>query len=181
MDASQKAVYDELSQSRKTGTSGPSGPWLASAPLADAAQNLGRVCRYETSFTQRETELAILATAYANRAAADWTLHVEEARKAGLEEEYIGALARGHVPAFEPGSKEAAIYAVSADLLLHRRVSADHYAEGVSVLGEKAMVELVSIVGYYTYCAMTTNAFEIEPKDLPSGAHPKAPWEADAI
>ena len=57
-----------------------------------------------------QAEIAILATAYAYRAGSEWTVHVVEARKAGLIDEHIAAIARGCAPAFAPGSKERAIY-----------------------------------------------------------------------
>ena len=156
------------------------GPWLASAPLADAAQTLGRVCRYETSLSQREAEIAILATAYSHKAGAEWSIHVGEARKAGLEEEHIAKLARGAAPAFAAGSRDAAIHDVAADLLEHKRVSAAHYAAGVGALGEKGVVELVSIVGYYAYVALTLNTFEVVDPLLPAGVRASAPRTADA-
>ena len=43
------------------------------------------------------------------------------------------------------------------------RVSDTCYERAEEALGSKAVVELVSIVGYYTYVAFTLNTFEIEP------------------
>lgn len=142
-------------------------PWLVSAPLAEAARGLGKVCWSETSFSPREAEIAILATAYAYRAASEWTVHVVEARKAGLVDEHIAAIARGTAPAFAPNSREHAIYAVATDLLEHKRVSSANYAHGVASFGEAGIVELVSIVGYYGYLALTLNTFEIEDPHAP--------------
>ena len=134
-----------------------------------------------------QAEIAILATAYAYRAGSEWTVHVVEARKAGLIDEHIAAIARGCAPAFAPGSKERAIYAVANDLLEHKRVSSANYAAGVASLGETGMVELVSIVGYYGYVALTLNTFEIEDPHAPDvcvgeggRSCAKSPWEADA-
>jgi adenosylmethionine-8-amino-7-oxononanoate aminotransferase/alkylhydroperoxidase family enzyme len=155
-------------------------PWLASPPLASAARELGRVCWSGTSLSSREAEIAILATAYAYRAGAEWSVHVVEARKAGLADEHIAAIARGCAPAFAPHSKERAIYAVANDLLEHKRVSAVHYAQAVASLGETGVVELVSLVGYYGYVALTLNAFEIDGPHAPEAHSPKLPWEADA-
>ena len=156
-----------------------------------------------------QAEIAILATAYAYRAGSEWTVHVVEARKAGLIDEHIAAIARGCAPAFAPGSKERAIYcnpkpkpkpkpkpnpnqeraiyAVATDLLEHKRVSSANYAAGVASLGETGMVEIVSIVGYYGYVALTLNTFEIEDPHAPDvcvgeggRSCAKSPWEADA-
>ena len=110
-----------------------------------------------------------------------------EARKAGLIDEHIAAIARGCAPAFASGSKERAIYAVANDLLEHKRVSSANYAAGVASLGETGMVEIVSIVGYYGYVALTLNTFEIEDPHAPDvcvgeggRSCAKSPWEADA-
>ena len=35
------------------------------------------------------------------------------------------------------------------------------YRAGVAALGEKGLVELVSVLGYYTFVSMTLTAFEI--------------------
>ena len=37
------------------------------------------------------------------------------------------------------------------------------YEAAVEALGQRGVVELTSVVGYYTYVAMTLNVFEIEP------------------
>ena len=72
-------------------------------------------------------------------------------------------------------------------LTLTRRVSSANYADGVASLGETGMVELVSIVGYYSYLALTLNTFEIEDPHAPDAcvgeggrSCAKSPWEADA-
>ena len=84
-------------------------------------------------------------------------------------------------------NQERAIYAVATDLLEHKRVSSANYAAGVASLGETGMVELVSIVGYYGYVALTLNTFEIEDPHAPDvcvgeggRSCAKSPWEADA-
>ena len=87
---------------------------------------------------------------------------------------YIAALARGAVPAFAAGSKEQAVYSIAADLLESKRVSAANYAAGVAALGEVGVVELVSIVGYYSFVALTMNTFEIPDPQLPEGVNARA-------
>ena len=63
MTPEQQAIHDEIARTRTTGIRGPFGPWLACPSVARPAQELGRVCRYETSLALRESELAILLTA----------------------------------------------------------------------------------------------------------------------
>ena len=164
------------------------GPATASPPPAPrfkgpeeaALESLGLAHAPATSLEPRQAEIAVLATAYAYRSAAAWTVHVREAREAGLEDEHIAAIARGMAPAFPPGSTERAVYAIASDLLEHKRVSAANYAAGVDSLGEKGVVELVKVVGYYGSVALTLNAFEIDDPHTPDGVSAKSPWEADA-
>ncbi len=48
-----------------------------------------------------------------------------------------------------------------------RRVSATTYRTAVEALGERGVVDLVGILGYYVLISMTINAFEVP---LPDGA-----------
>jgi 4-carboxymuconolactone decarboxylase len=51
-------------------------------------------------------------------------------------------------------------------------VSDATYAEALQRLGERRLVELTALVGYYTMVAMTLNAHEIP---LPEGVQPAFP------
>ncbi len=53
------------------------------------------------------------------------------------------------------------VYEVSSALLATRRVPEALYRRSVAVLGERGMVELVGILGYYGLVALTLNAFEL--------------------
>jgi 4-carboxymuconolactone decarboxylase len=61
------------------------------------------------------------------------------------------------------------VYDISNSLLETKAIVGDLYQAGVRALGEKGMVELVAILGYYSLVAMTLNAFEI---GLPESLQP---------
>lgn len=44
---------------------------------------------------------------------------------------------------------------------LGQQFRAGLYREGLAAFGERGMVELVGIIGYYTFVAMILNAFEM--------------------
>ena len=46
-----------------------------------------------------------------------------------------------------------------------RRLSDDLYAEAKAALGERGLVDLIGILGYYTLISMTLNAFAVENPD----------------
>ena len=64
----------------------------------------------------------------------------ERARVRFRKAESLSALARGVAPAFAADSTEAAIYRATADLLEHKRVSADNYAAAVAAIGTRPIV-----------------------------------------
>ena len=175
MTRRQREIYDEISRNRTTGVAGPFGPWLANPDFAQHAQLLGKTCRYDLmSYDLRLSELAILVTAMHTNAPTEWTIHVEEARKAGLEESIIAAVetygagmplaVRDDVfntDIFDPVDR--AVYDVVAELNREHSVSDSSYWALHKARGDAGVVELVGLVGYYGLVSMTLNTFEIEP------------------
>jgi len=164
MDDDQRRVRAAIAGTRTTGLRGPFGPWLANPALAEPAQALGRVCRYETSLPLRESELVILLTATSARCPTEWAIHVAEARRGGLEEEVIAAIEASQRPLPLAAPRDVALAAFAAAVLDGKgRVDDATYALAKGELGEKGLVEVTSIIGYYQYVALTLNVFEIQP------------------
>lgn len=177
MNEAQLEIRSKILESRKgTGLSGPFGPWLAIPEVAEPAQELGRACRYGTSLSFRESELVILLTGAKTRSHAEFDIHVGEALKAGIDMEVIQAIPRDEnfslasvesklVPLLD-NDREKAMARFVAELLDTYTVSDDTYAATKASLDDKdtALVEIVSIVGYYNYVAFTLNAFRIPSK-----------------
>jgi 4-carboxymuconolactone decarboxylase len=170
----QKKIRHGILKSRpRTGLSGPFGPWLAVPDIAQPAQALGRACRYGTSLTFAESELVILLTGAKTRSHADFDIHVGEALKAGWSRELVDAIPRDDdfsVAAvqrklwpFLTTDRDRAIATFTAELLDTYNVSEETYAATKKALDGKdsVLVELTSIVGYYTYVAYTLNVFRI--------------------
>jgi SpoVK/Ycf46/Vps4 family AAA+-type ATPase/alkylhydroperoxidase family enzyme len=167
MDGEQRDVYDEIMETRTTGVRGPFGPWLANVSIAKPAQELGRVCRYETSFTLQESELVILLTARHYRSRTEWDIHVEEARKAGLDERIISSIETREEPKFLLGEEKlAALFEFTSELLADSNVTEETYNRLKHAFDgeDKVVVEAVSISGYYGYVAHTLNVFGISSK-----------------
>lgn len=134
--------------------------WLKNPELARRGQRLGELLRYETTLEPRLSELAILVTARHWSAHYEWAVHKREGLKAGMDPEVVAAIAARCEPSLRD-ERERAVYDVSATLLATRRVPDTLYRTGVAALGERGMVELVALLGYYSLVAMTLNAFEI--------------------
>jgi 4-carboxymuconolactone decarboxylase len=166
LDPEQRRVHDRILWGPRGAVQGPLRVWLQSAEMADRAQALGEFCRFGTSLPPRLSELAILVTGAFWRAPFEWHAHAPLAVKAGLDPAAIDAIKIGQKPQFAR-EDEAAVYAFASELTHGRRVSDPTYRRTVELLGTKAVVELVGVLGYYTLISMTIVAFEVP---LPPGA-----------
>jgi 4-carboxymuconolactone decarboxylase len=177
MNSEQRTIRDAIVASRpRTGLSGPFGPWLAVPLIAEPAQALGRACRYETSLSFQESELIILLTAAKTRSHTEFDIHVGEAIASGWTMDMVDAIPRDQafnmeavktqlIPLLETVRMKAiAVYAT--ELLDTYSISDETYHASKQALDGKdsVLVEITSIVGYYTYVSYTLNAFHIPSK-----------------
>ena len=165
MTAAQRAVYDDVISGPRGAFGGPFPAWLRSPELAARAQQLGAFCRYETSLPPRLSELAILVTAVHWQAQVEWASHARIGAEAGLSAQLIEAIKNRQTPDFT-AEDEALTYRLAHTLLTTRRLPDALYDSALALLGERTLVELVAIVGYYSLVALTLNAFEVP---LPPG------------
>ena len=169
MTPEQRTVYDEAAGGLRGHAPAPMTAWLQNAELARRAQKLGELVRYQTSLPPRLSEFAILIVARHWTAHFEWHAHKKEALKAGINPEAIAMIASRRRPVFEDDAQQA-VFDISISLLETKLIASDLYQTGVRALGEKGVVELVAILGYYSLVAMTLNAFEI---GLPEALQPE--------
>jgi 4-carboxymuconolactone decarboxylase len=162
----QRRVCEAAIASRRGHVPAPLTAWLSSPEFAGRAQHLGEFVRYQTSLTPRLSELAILLTAHYWQAQYEWSVHKAEALKAGLEPAVVDAIAQSRRPAFT-SAKEEIVYDLTRGVHEIHQVNKELYQRAVDALGERGVVELVGIIGYYSLVAMTLNVFEIGIPDGP--------------
>jgi 4-carboxymuconolactone decarboxylase len=95
------------------------------------------------------------------------------ALKGGVKEKTIDDLRRGRAPKSAP-KDERAIYDFVQELYKTRRVSERTYKRIQGMLGDKASVELVGILGYYALISMTLNVFQMLPPEHEALAFPES-------
>ena len=156
----ERAACEEAVAGVRGRVPAPMVAWLRNPELARRGQKLGELLRYQTTLEPRLSELAILVTARHWSAHYEWTAHKREGLRAGMDPAVIEAIAARRPPALRDDA-ERAVYDVSSTLLGTRRVPEALYRRAVSALGERGVVELVGILGYYGLVALTLNAFEI--------------------
>jgi len=169
MTEAQKAAVAEAVAGIRGRVPAPMVAWLQNPELASRAQKLGELLRYRTSLEPRLSELAILVCGRHWTSHHEWTAHKREGLKAGLDPEAIAAIAARRTPVLTD-TREQAVYEVSTTLLATGRVPPPLYRQGVTTLGERGMVELVGILGYYCLVALTLNTFEL---GLPGSVAPE--------
>ena len=165
MTEAQKAAVAEAVAGIRGRVPAPMVAWLQNPDLASRGQKLGELLRYQTTLEPRLSELAILVCGRHWTSHHEWTAHKREGLKAGMDPEVIAAIAARRTPALRD-AREQAVYDVSTTLLATGRVPKPLYEAGVAALGERGMVELVGILGYYALVAMTLNVFRVT---LPDG------------
>jgi 4-carboxymuconolactone decarboxylase len=169
MTLEQSAVCAETVAGRRGKVPAPMIAWLRNPELARRGQSLGELLRFETTLEPHLTELAILVCGRHWTSHHEWTAHKAMALNAGLAPEVIAAIAARRAPELDDGRQQA-VYDVSSILLSTGRVPAHLYARGVAQLGERGMVELVGVLGYYCMVSLTLNTFEL---GLPGSVAPE--------
>ncbi len=166
----QQEVANAIVSGPRGGLRGPFDPWLRSPQLADRAQRLGEFCRYHSSLPPALSELAIIVTGAFWKSQYEFYAHARLAREAGVPDAVIEAVRTGRRP--EVTGPEAVVYDFVQEYLTTHRVSDAVYARAVEAFGERGVVDLVGIVGYYGLVSMTLNVFDMP---LPPGVEPPLP------
>lgn len=164
MTAEQRRVYDEVTAGPRGKLIGPLRAAIHRPDLADLWQKFGAILRFGTSLPARLSEIAILVTARRWNSQLEWQVHSEAARKAGVGEAVIEDLRAGRAPIFER-EDEREIYEFARELQMTGQVSDTTYAAVFNRWNTIGVVELTSLIGYYTMVSMTLNAHDLPGLD----------------
>src|SRR5262245_26919295 len=157
----QQRVYAAILSGPRAAVPAPFHLFLQSAELADRVQQLGELLRYRTGLPPRLSELAILVTAHHWGAEYEWSVHEREARKAGVPDGAIRAFAAGTAP--DRTGDDALIYEFAHTFYAERDVPQALYDSAVARFGMRTVVELGSILGYYSMLAIVLRIFRVKP------------------
>jgi 4-carboxymuconolactone decarboxylase len=171
MSEAQRKVYRQIAAGPRGGVRGPFNALLRSPDLADRAQKLGEYVRYDSSIPERLKEFAILITARHWTAQYEWHAHHAHAMKAGLGPEIAADLAQGRRPAGMNDDEEA-VYDFCRELHEKKSVSDASYASALRKFGERGIVDLIAISGYYALVSMVLN---VERCPIPGDGAPPLP------
>ena len=136
---------------------GPFVPLLRSPELMACADRMGEYLRYRSAIGTRLSEMAILVTAREWDQQVEWAIHAPIARRCGIGQPIIDAIAQRRRPQAMLVDEEL-VYDFCMQLHRAKRVSDTTYANALALFGEKGVVDLMGINGYYTLLAMVMNA-----------------------
>lgn len=137
--------------------------WLAMLhhpELTQAVSDLGQIFRFEGTLPGSIRESSILFIASRTKCPYEWNAHIGPAKKEGIPQEILDFLKEGR-PYFEfPEPYADALEA--AQLSFEKRSLPSSLQERlIQQYGEKGVVELVLLTGFYQMLASFLNGFDI--------------------
>ena len=150
---------------------GPFNVWLRSPDIGNIIQSLGAAIRFRSSLPPKLNELAIIVTARQWTSQYEWMAHHRLALEAGLDPAIAEEIAQGRRPA-KMSDDEAIVHDFSRELHETHGVSDAIYKRALDRFGERGVVDLIAVNGYYVLVSMTLN---VNRTELPGGAKPPLP------
>src|SRR5262245_4898821 len=165
MTPAQRTMIEHVLSGPRGSTDGPFNVQLRSPEMGDLGQQFGAATRFATSVPRKLYELAIIITARHWTAQFEWTAHHRGALQAGVSPAVCDAIAAGRRPAAMPPDEEA-VYNFATELLEKKQVSDATFDAAKELLGEKGVVDLISVLGWYGTVSMYLN---VDRYPLPEG------------
>ncbi len=172
MDDFQRKVADDLAAGPRGGVKGPFIPLLRSPELMDRLQKVGEYLRFRSSLEPRISEFVMLVVSRQWTQQFEWAVHVPLALKAGVNAATIESVAAGRRPE-KMAADEATAYDFCEELARHRGVSDATFRQAVDRFGERGLMDLLGLVGYFSTVSMVMN---VAHTPAPPGAQPLSPF-----
>ena len=168
MTPAQKTMVEHLFAGPRAGADGPFNVLLRSPEMGDIAQQFGAAMRFNPSMPRKLNELAIIVTARHWTSQYEWYAHHRAALAAGVSPAIADAIAQGKRPTGMQADEDA-VYTFCSELLNTKQVSDATFAAAKNAVGEKGVVDLIGVMGWYQVVSMLLNT---DRYPLPDGAQP---------
>lgn len=163
MDDAQKAAAQELINGPRGAVFGPFIPLMRSPELMNRLQKVGEYLRYHSALETRINEWVMLIVSRQWTQQFEWCMHYPLALKAGVRQEVLDALAQGRRPS-AMSEDEAIAYDLCDELARTHGVSDETYRRAVEAFGERGVIDMVSLAGYFTTVSMVMNVARTPPQ-----------------
>jgi len=165
MTEAQKKAAAELASGPRGSVFGPFIPLLRSPEFMSRLQKMGEYLRFGSALPPKLSEFVILVTARRWTQQYEWYVHQPIALKAGVKPEIVKAISDGRRPTGMAEDEEV-VYDFCDELHRTDSVSDPTYARAVAKLGERGVIDMLGISGYYTMLATVMN---VARTPLPDG------------
>lgn len=139
---------------------GPFNPYLYSPGITPGFLQWMQADSKHTSLDKRVHEVVILSVGAVWKSPYELYAHSAVARKAGVPEAAVQALAAGR-SSVDLSLKEQVAHRFARQLAAEYKVDGDLYREAESLFGQTGLVDMVYLVGMYLLTCALLNAFEI--------------------
>lgn len=178
MTPAQKTMIDHLlSGERAANLGGPFNVLLRSPEMGDLAQQFGASMRFHAAMPATARETVIIVTARYWMAQFEWNAHKRAALQAGVSPAIVEAIANGRRPAGMDPDIETA-YDFITELLKTKQVSDATFDAAKARFGEKGIVDMIGIAGWYSMVSMALN---VDRYPLANGQQPELKPLAEPI
>ena len=173
MTPEQKAMIDHLLAGERQNLGGPFNVLLRSPEMGDLAQQFGASMRFHAALPKPALETVIIVAARYWMAQFEWTAHKRAALQASVSPAVVDAIANGKRPdAMTPDVETA--YNFIVELLKTRQVSDTTFLAAKNRFGEKGVVDMIGLSGWYSMVSMALNVdrYPVAQPELKALANP---------
>jgi 4-carboxymuconolactone decarboxylase len=173
LDEAGQRTYDRATTPGATivGLQGPAGIQLYSSRTAPHLAAINRYLRFESGFTPRVREIAILTTAREMDSQFEWVAHEPEALKEEVEQNVIDIIKyRRSTAGLDP--MDATVIELGRQIWRDHRVTSELFARAKAIFGPNKLIDLVLLMGNYAGTAALLTAVDMQ---LHQGKRPLLP------
>jgi 4-carboxymuconolactone decarboxylase len=169
MTPAQRTMLEDIFAGPRSSADGPFNVLLRSPEMGILAERFGASMRFNRSMPRKLNEMAIIITGRYWTAQYEWLAHKRAALAAGLDPAIVEAIQNGRRPARMDKGEEA-VYTFCTELLQTKQVSDATFDAAKAAVGEKGVVDLIGVMGWYQTVSMLLN---VDRYPLPPGAAPE--------
>jgi 4-carboxymuconolactone decarboxylase len=148
------------------GIVGPFNSTLRSAEILERSFALGDHLLFGTTLPRRLVEMAVLMRARVESSEFEWYSHHQRGLAEGLSEAVCEALREGRRPA-DLAEDEAVLFDFSVEAMKLSRVRDETFDRARLVFGERGVVELTYLLGFYGMISLVLRVAEVDAPGSP--------------
>jgi len=155
-------AWDEIARTHRGSVAGPFSALIHVPPMGLRVSELEAYFRFTGQLTPADRELVVSAVTQYHGAVFPYQIHDRLAREAGTRPEALAVVAsNGSTEGLTP--REALLIDLARTLCKDATLSPSFYERAKGELGEKVLVEAVTLCGHYTMISFVANSFDIQP------------------